>query len=205
MSGAGQLQPDDEPVIQDFLNNFGQKKPQTIWRPGRVGATNDSKRPYVSSKILYARLDLGRVRALLDALFKNWDKSAPDAEYTREHCLRTFAILITIGHGRMIYEFAKRPNLHDRHLPHLSEPHDFPSSTQVNLFSQFYGKQWGFCPQPMVYNMSHRLPPNVILPILKMDVIDEDGGSASMHKIQVDEDHNGLQPPDDNDLVSLPN
>ena len=205
MSGAEQLQSDDEPVIQRFLDDFGQKKSQTIWRSGRVGAANDSERPYVSGKTLYAKLDLGRVRDLLNALFKNWDKPTLDPDYIRKHCLRTFAILITIGYGRMIYTFAKHPNLLDRHLPHLSEPQDFPSLTKTNLFSQFFEKQWSFCALPMVYDMNYRLPPDFILPILKADVIDEEGGSAILYKIQVDEDHNELQPQNGDDLVSWAN
>ena len=205
MSGAEQLQSDDEPVIQEFLDDFGQKKPQTIWRSGRGGAANESERLYVSKETLYAKLDLGRVRDLLNALFKNWDKPTPDADYIRKHCLRTFAILITIGYGRMIHIFEKHPNLHDRHLPHLVEPQGFPSLTKVNLFSQFNDRQWGFCPLLMVYDMSYRLPSDVILPILKMDIIDEEGGSAMLYKIQVDEDYNNLQPQDDDDLVSWSN
>lgn len=57
----------------------------------------------------------------------------------------------------------------------------------------------------MKYDMGYRLPPNIILPILNMDVIYEEGGSATMYKIQVDEDYNELQPEDDNDRVSYLN
>ncbi|KAL9611816.1 MAG: hypothetical protein Q9167_003584 [Letrouitia subvulpina] len=199
MPRAEQWQPDDEPAIQDFLNQFGKGKPQLTWRLGRVGPANNKKIPYVSGETLRTKLDLGKVQNLLNALFRNWDKPAPDAEYIQKNCLRSFAILLAIGYGRIIFFFAQHPNLHDQHLPHLKEPQDFPSLTKVNLFSHFYEKQWAFCAQTMKYDMGYRLPPDIILPILNMDVIYQEGGSATMYKIQVDEDYNELQPEDDND------
>ncbi|KAL9035470.1 MAG: hypothetical protein Q9214_006567, partial [Letrouitia sp. 1 TL-2023] len=149
MSDAEQLQPDDEPAIQDFLNQFGKRRPQPTWRLGRVGPANNNQVPYVSGETLRTKLDLGKVQNLLNALFRNWDRPAPDADYIRKNCLRTFAVLLVIGCGRIIYIFAQYPNLHDQHLPHLKEPQHFPSLTKVNLFSHFYEKQWAFCAQTM--------------------------------------------------------
>lgn len=197
-----QLQPDDEPVIQEFLSEFGQRQPQTIWRRGRCGPDSTSEKLYVSEKALEARLDLERVRDLLHALFKNWDKPAPDAEYIRKHCLRTLAILICIGYGRMIHTFQQHPHLHDEKLPFHSEPQHFPSSTQANLFQMFYEKQWSFCALLMQYKMESRLSSHMILPVLQRSIIDEESGSAILYKIQIDEDYNRLQPQNDETVSS---
>ncbi|KAG8531140.1 uncharacterized protein KY384_004498 [Bacidia gigantensis] len=199
MPGMEQLQPDDDPDIQEFLNEFGRQRAPPTWRSGRVGPANDREVPYVSEKTLRTKLDVGRVQKLLNALYKTWEKPTPKADFIRKHCLRTFAILLTIGHGRMIYVFAKHPNLQDQHLPYLKEPLNFPTSTHVNLFSRFYEAQWAFCVQTMRYDMGYRISQDTILPILAMNAVYEEGGSATMYKIQVDEDCNELQPADDFD------
>ena len=194
-------QPDDDLAVQSFLTEFS-KEPGSLWRTGRSGAANNIEKKYISYKTLQQRLDVGRVQELLNALFRGRDEHPPDAGRVQQYYLRTLAILTRIGFGRMILYFIKR-QLKDSRLPYLSKPSDFPSSSnQRDLFSEFYKEQWGFCAQLMEYDMGYQLEPNVILPILHMEVIYEEGGSAIMYKIEVDEDYNEILPGDDEDLVS---
>ena len=196
-----QSQPDDDPAIQSFLADFS-KEPGVLWRTGRSGAANDLEKSYLSHKILQQRLGVGRVQELLKALFNGRDEHPPNADHVTHHYLRTFSILLRIGFGRMILYFIKG-QLKDSHLPYLSKPTKFPSSSnQIDLFSEFYKEQWGFCAQLMEYDMGYQLEPNIILPILELDVIYEEGGSATMYKMVVDEDYNEMMPRDDDDLVS---
>ena len=203
MSEAELQQNDDDPIIQAFLQDFGLQSNREIWRTGRGGALNDQERLYVPEKTLHSKLTRNHVQDLLNALFKGWDRPAPEAETIRSNCLRSFCVLLVIGHGRLIYLFSRHDHLHDRYLPHLTKPTNFPASTRIDLFEKFYKQQWSFCAQRMVYDMSSQLSTDVVLPFLSMEIIDEEGGSAIVHKIEIDQDHNELQPVDDADRVSL--
>lgn len=194
-------QSDDNPVIQSFLQEFS-KEPGNLWRIGRSGAANDIKNKYISCKTLQQSLDISRVQELLDALFGDRDEHPPDAGRVTKFFLRTFAILIRIGFGRMILYFIKQ-QLNDARLPYHSKPTNFPSSSnQLDLFSEFYKEQWGFSAQLMEYDMGYQLEQNTILPITNMEMIYAEGGSAMMYLIEIDEDYNAIRPPDDEDLVS---
>ena len=183
-------QPDHCPVLQGFLQDF-RAKPEHIWRKGCVGPDNDIDQPYVSPKTLDKRLDDHVVEQLLDEIFPNTSK--PETAYVRKHHLQCFAILLCIGHGHMIRHFTEHPGLQDRCLPFRSEPHDFPKSTQPNLFAAFSEQQWGFCPVKLEFDISHHLGEHDILPILSKKKLDE-GGSAIVYKVEIDGEFDDLCP-----------
>ena len=190
-------QPDDHPVIQDFLQ---WTKSQSTRRIGRGGPDNDIEREYISCKILERRLDKREVEKLLDALFQDPEYPLPDADFITRHYLRSFAILLCIGEGRMIHHFSQLQGLQDQYLPFRDEPPRFPKSTRRDIYSAFRREQWAFCAVLLEYNIGYRLDTDEILPITETHRIEE-GGSAITFKIAVDGDYDQLVPATDEDLV----
>lgn len=190
-------QPDHHPFIQDFLQ---WTKSQGTYRVGCGGPENDINRKYISLVVLKEKLNRRKIEELLEALFENWEKPAPDPDWIKRHYLRPFAILLCIGEGRMIYHFVKHQRLQDHLLPFPDEPHEFPSSTRCNLYTAFRQKQWAFCAVRLEYNISSLLGTDEILPIVHKERI-EDGGSAVTYKIVVDDDYDELVPRNNESLV----
>ena len=186
-------QPDYDQPIQDVLS---WKKSQDTWKRGCRGPDNKPDCEFIPKSTLEAEFNKpGKVEGLLEALFVNWNRPTPDADYIRSRYIRPFVILLCVGHGRMIHHFVEHESLQDRHLPFRSEPEEFPSSTTPNIWASFDKEQWGFCPIEFEYSMSNRLGKDDILPIVHKEDLGE-GGSATTHKIVVQEDYNCLNPCD---------
>ena len=190
-------QPDHHPVIQEFLQ--WTKSPSTK-RIGRGGPDNDIEREYISFKTLEQRLDKREVEQLLDALFQDSEDPLPDADFIIRHHLRSFAILLCIGSGRMIQHFSQHQSLQDRYLPFREEPARFPTATRRDLYAAFRRQQWAFCAVGLEYNIGYHLDTDEILPITAIERIEE-GGSATTFSIVVDADYDELVPPTVEDLV----
>lgn len=200
-------QPDDDPVIQDFLQQFKISRSPPIWRVGRSGHDNEVERKYVSLRTLQQVLTHERIENLLQVLFRGWDEPFPDAGIIRKSYLRSFAILLCIGAGRFIYHFKENHTLRDGQLPFYAPPHNFPTFTTRNLFAEFEEAQWAFCPFELEWDSSYNLGTREILPINSKSEI-EDGGSAVVWRVEVDEDYDKLIPlkndqPKNEHLVSL--
>ena len=116
-----------------------------------------------------------------------------DAQYVREHYLRTLAILILIGQGSMINHFVRYSSLMDKRLPFRTRPEDFPHSYDAKFFDNFHGKQWQFCVTDLEYNMDLHLHKEEILPIIEKEEIGR-GGNATVFKIVVASEYNKLVP-----------
>ena len=134
----------------------------------------------------------GKVEKLLNALFGSPGDHTISPQYIREHYLRPFAILLSIGQGHMIRHWAQYPSLQDHRLPYLGRPAEFPTSTP-DFFESFKSQQWQFCPARMVYNMNSRLSAEEILPIIYKEEIGQ-GGSAVIYKIVIHDGYNDLVP-----------
>ena len=134
----------------------------------------------------------GRVKDLLDAVLDSNDRPAVDPDYVQEHYLRSFAILLCIGAGHLIYYFQQYNSLRDQKLPYHTKPVDFPFTTP-DKFEDFKQEQWQFCASRLEYNMSGRFKEEDILPITHKEQIGE-GGSAIIYKIVVEESCNSLRP-----------
>ena len=129
---------------------------------------------------------------LLDAVLDSPERPAVDPNYVREHYLKSFATLLCIGEGRMIYHFQQYNSLRDQKLPYHTKPDDFPSTTP-DKFDEFKKTQWQFCAPRLEYGMGDRFKEEDILPITRKEKIGE-GGSAIIYKIVVDESYNSLRP-----------
>ena len=188
MSGS---QPDHHEVLQAFHRwRFSQQTRQ----PGIGG--HDSDTPY--DFIPYAAVEEylgapGKVEKLLNALFGSPGDHAISPQYIREHYMRPFAILLSIGQGSMIQHWTRYPSLQDHRLPYLGKPEEFPTSTPDDFFELFKSHQWQFCPAKLAYNMNARLSTEEILPITHKEEIGR-GGSAVIYKIVVFDGYNDLIP-----------
>ena len=183
-------QPDDHPVIQEFLKWI--EAPPTR-RIGCGGSNNDVAREYISWKTLKEKLTKRKVEELLEVLFENWEYPRPEADYITKHYLRPFAILLCIGQGRMIHHFSEHQMLQDHLLPFRDEPSTFPTSTGCKIFADFRREQWAFCAVRLEYDIRSHLEADEILPITHKERIEE-GGSAIAYKIEVDADYDDLVP-----------
>ncbi|KAL9604134.1 MAG: hypothetical protein Q9219_000722 [cf. Caloplaca sp. 3 TL-2023] len=164
-------------------------------QPGLGGPSHSTPCGFIPISALNGYLRTNdRVENLLTWLFgRDWTKVI-DAETVRNHHLRSFSILLLIGHGKMIEYFVKYRSLQDHQLPYQTRPKDFPhSSWDQNFFDRFYDNQWQFCPMSLEYNMDLHLEKEEILPILHKEELGR-GGDAIAYKIVVDSEHNKLVP-----------
>ncbi|KAL8792768.1 MAG: hypothetical protein Q9195_004655 [Heterodermia aff. obscurata] len=130
-----------------------------------------------------------RVEGLLAALCAKH----VDAQYVREHYLRTLAILILIRQGPMINHFVRYSSLTDKRLPFRTRPEDFPHSADPEFFDKFHVQQWQFCVTDLEYKMDLHLHQEEILPIIEKKEIGR-GGNATVFKIVVASEYNKLVP-----------
>ena len=130
-----------------------------------------------------------RVEELLAAL----SAKNVDAQYVRDHYLRSLAILLLIGQGPMIEHFVRYLSLKDNRLPFRTRPEDFPHSSDSEFFDRFHEKQWQFCAVDLKYTMDLQLHKEEILPITQKEEIGR-GGNANVFKIVVHSEYNNLVP-----------
>ncbi|KAL8706255.1 MAG: hypothetical protein Q9201_000692 [Fulgogasparrea decipioides] len=194
-SSRNEQNPEHDPAIQEFLQ---WKSNPDVLKQGCRGSDNTPGAQYIPEVALAHWLTKGRIKLLLQALFKDTDELTFSAEYVKNFYLRPFAILLSAGFGPMIRHFVERPNLQDRFLPFSVQPREFPKSTSCNLFEAFNRQQWQFCAVKLEYDMSHFLEDDYILPITHKQEIGN-GGSAVLYRIIVDESYNSLVPSKDTD------
>ena len=169
-----------------------RKSPQTYLN-GCSGPDSVTRRQFISEAKLknYLR-DQGRLEAILEEVVDDQHRPDVRATYIQEHYLRTFAILLCIGAGHLIWHFSRFPSLQDEKLPHHVLPAEFPSFP-ADLFRSFKGAQWQFCPPKFRYEMNNHFSEDEILPIIRREELDR-GGTAEVYRIVVDEEYNLLQP-----------
>lgn len=157
---------------------------------------------FIPRQKLYEHLkDYRYLDNLLDAVLQtDNDRAAVSADYVREHYLRTFATLLCIHKGHWIYHFQQFRSLRDEKLPYHTQPDDFPDDD--HMFKNFKNAQWQFCAMTLQYDMKDRFREQEVLPIIHKGQIGE-GGSATVHKIVVDDSHNLLRPPAQSFTVKL--
>ncbi|KAL9632109.1 MAG: hypothetical protein Q9164_005519, partial [Protoblastenia rupestris] len=185
-------QPDYEPAIQEFHQ---WRESEGARRSGIRGSDNKTTCSFIPVSILgkYLVGQSDRIERLLQALFRSTEMLPPEPSYVRAHYLRPFAILLSIGQGRMILQFVLHKSLEDHRLPFRGRPTDFPL-TIPDSYHLFESHQWQFCASKLEYDMRHHLDDQAILPITQIEEIGN-GENAVFHKIVVEENYNGLLPP----------
>ncbi|KAL8696543.1 MAG: hypothetical protein Q9224_002741 [Gallowayella concinna] len=184
--------PESGPAYQEFLR---WKSITGHSNKGCRGFGNTIGSHYIPYHALLEYCTAERIKMLLEELFDKPTDLPPDTDRVRTYYLRPFAILLSIGCGRMISRFVDHRGLQDTSLPFTSESDDFPKSPTRDLFADFHKQQWHFCALELEYKMSYELSNDYILPITSMEKIG-DGGSAILYRITVDEAYNKLKPPD---------
>ena len=169
-------QPDHDIYIQGFLKWCNS--PDTF-RIGCRGVENEEERKYIPLGKLRERLTRRRVEDLLEALFDNGERLAPDVDVIISHYLQPFAILLCIGEGHMIYQFVQHKSLRDDRLPLSQKPAEFPSSTRRDIWAAFRQRQWAFCALTLEYSMGLHIRPDEILPINHKEEIAVGGSSVT--------------------------
>ena len=139
------------------------------------------------------------VKEILEALFPN-DKV--DAYYIWENFRRGFAILLSINQGNMVRNFIRYGQLTDHSLPFTDGALEhFPTSDSVDLFKDFSRRQWRYFPLEMSYMMSGPIPHDAILPFRVRERLSR-SQSATVNKIEVDQDYNKLAHPVSEDSLT---
>ncbi|KAL9129565.1 MAG: hypothetical protein Q9217_002021 [Psora testacea] len=185
-------QPDDIPVIQDFLSWIDS--PNT-WSLGCRGAGNEIDCRFIPYKKLEAYFARHlRIQNLLIGLFPEKDLGQlPNPETIRTRYLRIFCILLRIHHGRFIECFVHHDGLADHNLPFESKHPRWPSSTDPKFFDNFHAQQWPFCAAHLKIHMDDHFDKDRILPIIEKKELSE-GGSAITHRVVVEDEYNELIP-----------
>lgn len=182
---------EQDDAIQAFLKWHESSK---MRQPGLNGSNHESPCHYITISEVKRYLETpGRVEALLQSVFRNGTSIPEDADLIRQHYLRSLAILLLIGRGSMIHQFARHDSLQDRCLPHRSRPIDFPSSSDPSFFEDFSENQWQFCAKDLEYNMHRYAHKEDILPITNKAEIGK-GGNAVIFRFNVHEEYNKLVP-----------
>ena len=185
-------QPEYDVEIQAFRRWFSSSQTRRSGVGGSSHATRCEFIPFSAcKKYLGAHR---RVENLLISLFGEEAARNIDAQYIREHNLRSLAILLVISEGPMIKHFVRYTSLQDHRLPHRTRPDDFPFSPDPKFFERFRDQQWQFCATTLRYRLDHDLHKEEILPITHKEEIGS-GGNAVIFKIVVDEEYNELVPP----------
>ena len=107
-----------------------------------------------------------------------------------------FTILAFIGQAHHINHFLQETRLQDTALPFRAEDADLFPVIENNrtFFEEFYENQWEFCVNQLndrleKFNLDH----DRILPFTLLERLDKTQGSgASVHKIKVDGEYDGL-------------
>ena len=187
-------QPDENNAIQDFLRWEHQAR-----RREQVDtAINKEARFFVPHSELRVYLGSGRrLQNLLEALYPGQDPvEQPSCKTIERHYLRTFSILVLIGHGSFIRHFEQHESLQDQKLPFLERPAHFPFSTGSDIFDAFRQKQWEFCVPVFKYDMRSYFDKECVLPIIESEKIAM-GGSSVIYKIRLMTEYDELEPPTD--------
>ena len=180
-------QSDEDEEIQAFGRWISSAR-----RQGMGGSNHETPCGYIPIPALKEYLSSNhRVEDLLKALFDKEAIKSLDVDIIQTHYLRSLAILLLIGKGRMIKHFVHYRALRDEQLPHKSRPEDFPFSSDPGFFECFFDQQWQFCAVDLEYNMNIYFHKEEILPITLKEEIAR-GANAIFFKIVVDEEYNKL-------------
>lgn len=161
-----------------------------VSRVGTLGPKNKDDAKYIPKSLHDAYFQSHQtVKNILDELLPT---DHPNAYYVWCHYRWGFTILLSIGQGRMIGQFAEHPSLQDKHLPFPEQPPTgFPNGSDGNLFESFYERQWRYFPQELNYGMQGPIPSQVILPFRIIENLGR-GVSADVNQIVVDDDYDHL-------------
>ncbi|KAJ9603081.1 hypothetical protein H2200_012376 [Cladophialophora chaetospira] len=139
--------------------------------------------------------DARRVRELVAAAAAR-SYSRPDFRAVANDCPKVFTILALIGQSHHINHFVQHARLQDNNLPfHPEDEVWFPViNNNMTFFKSFCERQWEFCVTPLRKRLGDvTIEDDRILPILPLERVDKSRGwSASVYKIQVDEDYDLL-------------
>lgn len=184
-------QPEQDVEIQAFRRWISSSQTR---RPGIGGSSHATRCDFIPFSACKKYLGAhGRVENLLSSLFGKEAARNIDAQYIRDHYLRSLAILLLISEGPMIKHFVEYTSLQDYRLPHRNPPDDFPFSPNPNFFERFSDQQWQFCAKTLKHMSDHDLHNEEILPITHKEEIGS-GGNAVIFKVIVDEEYNDLVP-----------
>lgn len=165
--------------------------------PGLGGPACETIRKFIPRLNLENYFDRGhQLKKLLHTVLNSEQRTAVDVGYVRRSYLQTFATLLCIGRGDLIYYFQQHQSLRDEKMPYRTStpPDSFPFTTP-DIFEPFKSEQWQFCTSKLEYAMTTRFHEEDILPIIRKDRIGE-GGSAIIYKIVLDKYYNSLLPSD---------
>jgi hypothetical protein len=193
----------DHPLVRDFLVWVNQAREYALLEP-----SGQDRRAFVPMQKVQGHFEEEDLRRLMDILHAVFFPEPPPlyAENIFPKYVAIFCILLHIGKGRYIREFAEHESLCDNRLPFdlANPPAKFPPSTEdPNFFSKFCEEQWRWCTpifQRLMLNESFEA--RRVLPITFMEELG-DGSSAKLYKIKIHKAYNSLRPDDSKD-VSVP-
>ncbi|KAF3934058.1 hypothetical protein ABW19_dt0204212 [Dactylella cylindrospora] len=112
-------------------------------------------------------------------------------------CVVLFCILLDLNYGHLVKLF-RSEGIWDSKLPvendddlytrvsHICEKHGIQESDQERLFTDFYDRQWKFCPTKFsLQDTDKSLPPKTIIPIQDMRLISRKGSTSQLYLVEV--------------------
>ncbi|KAH8649812.1 hypothetical protein BX600DRAFT_418752 [Xylariales sp. PMI_506] len=163
----------------------------------RTQYAGDDLRENQPSYIPYSELDRFWSLAKISAVFRAYDKPLPyDAHSIRRYFLRIFSTLVLTGTTRRFLGLVLVDDLDDERWPLDDYPRSWPKHDYENLkhFKSVLEQQWTFFPyyfRPGRLN-NPKLKSDHILPIMVLDTIRQQGGSAIL-KIGIEQQYNNLK------------
>ncbi|KAH9834315.1 kinase-like protein [Teratosphaeria destructans] len=121
------------------------------------------------------------------------DQNGPDAKSVAQNYCRILCILTTLSKQRFIASFVNYTSLSDARLPFETRPSNFPDDPDdTHFYTKFFERQWHFCSRVLEKHTSSLIPKHEVLPILNLDRRGT-GGSATVYRATVHEDHDQLR------------
>jgi hypothetical protein len=159
---------------------------------------------YIPRRELVAYFGDAGLQSLLLALCQDQDQHLLHHENRiLKDYIEILAILVRIGNGQFIGEFLRFQNMSDRFLPFYQRPNRFPSRPEHDFWDDFYRAQWLFCPHTFGHDqMGVFIHDNCVLPIEQQGRRGK-GGFATIYKIQIDSQYDGLRPQVQREEVSV--
>jgi hypothetical protein len=178
--------------VQRFLSYFREN-----CEKGHCSVSGEPAFYLPESKLKEYFADKHTLQAILKAILPHEKDLHNVRQQIRRHYTKCFAILLYIGHPRLIVPFVEAPYLADSRLPFDACPPTFPfHANRDQLFQRFYEYQWAFC-APILHYRTFTLRSELILPFTILGRIEGgEGGTSETFKIEVHPEYDKLSSSD---------
>ncbi|KAK4894202.1 hypothetical protein LTR27_007570 [Elasticomyces elasticus] len=180
-----QLQPNDEPAIQDALQWLQANSIKSC-----ASATPQDHHTFIPEDAISTHFDYQCLKTIVEALRTGLgrdDCNKLAGDILKFKYLRVFCILLCIDKAQHIRSLLKY-DLSDARFPVTQEPDDFPQGVSWTAFRK---QQWRYFAYKLVQGMEKSISRDRVLPIVSRKPIGE-GDETIVYKIELHPEYDGI-------------